>query len=125
MSENSGRRTAIGLIAIALIALAIVALPSGGDVLDVSFATLQAVFLAAIAFSAIRFYRGQSFWLSALAERDRAILYSALSVAMLTVVARGRFREIGDGGSFIWLMSLVACGGAVYWVWRESRRYTI
>ncbi|HEV7918911.1 MAG TPA: hypothetical protein VGO97_04970 [Solirubrobacterales bacterium] len=120
---SDSRRTAIGFLAIAAIALAVVLAPAGGNALDVAFATVQTIFLAAIAFGLHRLYRSQSFWLSSLSDRDRGILYASASIAMLTIVAKARFDQVGGGG-FIWLMTLAACAGAAFYVWRESRRYS-
>jgi cobalamin synthase len=122
--DGERRRTIIGIAAIMLVALALVALPRGGDVINVVSAALQAVFLAVIALSGQRLYQARSGWLAELPDRDRGVLYGALAVALLTLVAKGRFDALGGGGSLIWLSVLVACGLAVYWVWRESRRFS-
>jgi|SRR5215218_2241173 len=123
--DTDRRRTAIGLLAIAVIALLIVVLPAGGDVVDVVSGAVQVAFLAALAFAAVRLYRSQGMWLNSLPDRDRGVLYGALSIGVLTIVAQDRFREVGSGGTVLWFGALAACGVAIYWVWRESRRYVI
>lgn len=122
--EADRRRTYIGVAAIAVVAFLIVAAPSGGDFMEVVSGALQAGFLAAIAVSAVRFYRERSMWISSLPDRHRALLIGAVATALFTIVADGRFREIGSGWVLPWLAVLAACGFTVLWVWRESRRYS-
>lgn len=123
--DEDRKRLGIGLLIIALVAFAIVVLPSGGDVINVAAGAIQAAFLAVIAFALVRMYRARGSWLSALPDRDRGVLYGALALGTLVLVARGRFQEVGDGGTMLWLGALAACAAAIYWVWRESRRYII
>lgn len=120
--EGERRRRWIGIGAILVIAAAFVALPGGDDAKNVIGAALQAAFLAGAAWAGWTMYRARSSWLAELPDRDRGILYGALAVALLAIVGRGRFSEFG-GGVVVWAAILAGCGFAVYWVWRESRRY--
>lgn len=122
---NNPRRTWIGFGIIALVALMIVVLPNGGSVVDLVNNTLNAVFLTIIGVGMVRLYRSQGEWLSSLSERDRGIVYGALAVGTLSVVAINRFRSLWDGGIVLVILILAACGFAIYWVWRESRRWVI
>lgn len=122
---NNPRRTWIGIAAIALIAFAVVALPSGGVAVELINNTVQAVFLALIAYSMVMLYRNQADWLSSLSERDRGIVYGAVAIGLLAIVAVGRFRDLWNGGIVLMILILGACAGAIYWVWRESRRWTV
>lgn len=122
---NNPRRTWIGLAIIALVALAIVAMPSGGSFVDLVNNTINAVFLLLIGFGMVRLYRSQGEWLSSLSERDRGIVYGAVAIGTLSVVALDRFRDLWNGGIVLVILILAACGFAIYWVWRESRRWVI
>ncbi|MFY9469293.1 MAG: hypothetical protein WAP37_04170 [Solirubrobacterales bacterium] len=125
MSPDADRRrlyAGIGLIA--LFALAITVLPGGGEAVEVISAALQAAFLAAMAFAAWRLYRSRATWLSSLPDRHRGVLYAAIATAVWTVVAIGRFRELGGAWALPWIAVMAASGFAVFWVWRESRRYS-
>lgn len=122
---NNPRRTWIGIGIIALVALLIVVLPSGGSVVDLVNNTLNAVFLTIIGVGMVRLYRSQGEWLSSLSERDRGIVYGAIAIATLSVVAIDRFRSLWNGGIVLVILILAACGFAIYWVWRESRRWVI
>lgn len=113
-----------GLGIVALIALAIVLLPGGGEGLDLFVDALTCLFLAAIATTGWRLYNSQQFWLNALSDTLRATLYGAIAVALFAIAADPRFETL-RGGGLLQIVVLVGCGGAVYWVWRESRRYVI
>lgn len=119
------RRTLIGLAVIALLALALVAFPSGGVAVDLINNGIQAGFLVLIAYSLVMLYRAQSAWLGALADRDRGIVYGAFAIGLLAIIAVDRFRDLWNGGVILVILILAACGGAVYWVWRESRRWVV
>lgn len=119
------RRTWIGIALIAAAALAVVALPGGGVLAALVGNSIQAAFLALAAFGMTRLYRTRSDWLAQLPNRDRAVLYAAGAVAVLAIVAFGRFRELGGGGTVLLIAILGVCGAAAYWVWRESQRWTI
>lgn len=122
---NNPRRTWIGIGIIALVALLITVLPSGGSFVDLVNNTINAIFLTLIAFGAVRLYRSQGEWLSELSERDRGIVYGSIAVAMLSIVAIDRFRDLWNGGIVLVILIVAACGGAIYWVWRESRRWVV
>jgi hypothetical protein len=122
---NNPRRTWIGLGIIALVALLIVAMPSGGSFVSLVNNTINAVFLTIIAFGLVRLYRSQGEWLSSLTERNRGIVYGAFAAGTLAIVAVDRFRELWNGGIVLVILILVGCGAAVYWVWRDSRRWVI
>jgi hypothetical protein len=122
---NNPRRTWIGIGIIALVALAIVVLPSGGSVVDLVNNTINAVFLTIIGIGMVRLYRSQGEWLSSLSERDRGIVYGAIALATLSIVAIDRFRSLWNGGIVLVILIVAACGFAIYWVWRESRRWVI
>ncbi|MBJ7354867.1 MAG: hypothetical protein JHC98_08585 [Thermoleophilaceae bacterium] len=122
---NNPRRTWIGLGIIALVALLIVAMPSGGSFVELVNNSINAIFLTLIAFGMVRLYRSQGEWLSSLSERNRGIVYGAVAAALLTLVATERFRALWNGGIILVILIVAGCGFAIYWVWRESRRWVI
>lgn len=122
---NNPRRTWIGIAIIALVALAIVALPEGGSFVELVSRTINAVFLVLIGLSLAALYRNQRQWLLELSDRDRGIIYGAFAIGTLSLVAYSRFQDLWNGGVVLMLMILAACGFAVYWVWRESRRWMV
>lgn len=122
---NNPRRTWIGLGVIAVVALLIVVLPNGGSFVELVSNTINAVFLAAIGIAMVSLYRSQGEWLSALTDRNRGIVYGAISISLLAIVAVDRFRELWNGGIVLVIVIVGACGAAIYWVWRDSKRWVI
>ncbi|MFT4048921.1 MAG: hypothetical protein QM648_03690 [Solirubrobacterales bacterium] len=122
---NNPRRTWIGLAGIALVALLIVAMPSGGSFVSLVGNAIQAIFLILIGYSLVQLYRNQSEWLSGLTDRDRGIVYGAIAIGTLAIVAVDRFRDLWNGGIVLVILIVGACAGAIYWVWQNSRRWTI
>lgn len=119
------RRTLIGFAVIALLALAVVALPGGGSFASLVGNAVQAAFLALIAYGMVQLYRNQSEWLGSLSDRDRGIVYGAVAIALLAIVAVGRFRELWNGGIALVLVIMAACAFAIYQVWKNSQRWSI
>ena len=106
---------------IMLIALVLVVLPGGGNALDVILTLLTIAFLAAIAFLGYRLYREHRFTLESLEDRQRAVLYGSIGLALLTFVASAR---LFDGPLIlVWLGLLGLASYGVYWVFQSSRRY--
>jgi hypothetical protein len=106
---------------VALIALGFTVLPGGRNTLDVILAILSIAFFAAIAFLGYRLYREHRFTLESLEERQRAVLYGSIGLALLTFVASAR---LFDGPLIlVWLGLLGVASFGVYWVFTSSRRY--
>lgn len=122
---NDRRRTWIGIAVIAVAALGIVALPDGESAARFVSGLVQAAFYTVLAIAAIRFYRERRDWLVDLPDRNRGILYGAISIALLSLVATPKFGDLGFGGILLEILILCACLGAVVWVWRESRRWIV
>jgi hypothetical protein len=118
------QRMYIGIAIIAIVAFAVVALPSGGDAITLASAALQSAFLAAMAVAGVRLYRTQGEWLSGLTDRNRGILFGSIAIALVTIVAHGRFMDI-TGGIILEIILLGGCALAAFLVWRDSRRYVI
>jgi hypothetical protein len=117
-------RIARNVLIIALVALAIVALPGGRGGANLIVAVISLGFLAAIAWLGRRLYLENSLTLASLTTRQRALLYGAIAVAFMTLVATPRLWDTGLG-VLAWFALL---GGAVFalsYVWSESRRYGV
>jgi hypothetical protein len=117
-------KTARNVAIIALLALAIVALPGGGEAANAVMAVISLAFLAAIAWFARRLYVENRLTLWSLSTNHRALLYGAIAVAFMTVVASSRLWETGLG-VLAWFALLAGAGFALLYVWRESRSYGI
>ena len=75
----------IGLIA--LVALAITLLPGGGTAVEVVLTALTIAFLVVIGFLGFRLFHQFRFELESLEDRDRAVLYGSIALAIFTFAA--------------------------------------
>jgi hypothetical protein len=107
---------------IAVVALAVVVVPGGGETADTIVAVISLAFLAAIAWLVQRLYVEHQFTLLSLSTTLRALLYGAVAVAFMTLVATDRLWDSG-AGTLAWFALLGGAGFAVYYVWMQSRRY--
>lgn len=120
MSTTTIRNIAI----IALIALAIVVVPGGGNAADLVSAVISLAFVAAIAWFAARLYLSNKLTLWSLTTTHRALLYGAIAAAFMAIVATSRLWETGLG-VLAWFAILGAASFTAYYVWTESRRYSV
>lgn len=120
MSKTTIRNIAI----IALIALAIVALPGGGSAADLVGAVISLTFVAAIAWFAARLYLSNKLTLWSLTTKHRALLYGAIAAAFMAIVGTSRLWETSLG-VIAWFALLGGAAFTAYYVWTESRRYSI
>jgi TRAP-type C4-dicarboxylate transport system permease small subunit len=109
---------------IALVALAIVAVPGGGETAATVLAVISLAFLAAIVWFGWRLYRENQFTLTSLTDEHRALLYGAIALAFMALVATPELWTSGIG-TLVWFAMLGAAVGALYYVWVESRRYRV
>lgn len=105
-----------------LIALAVVALPGGGDTAGLVGAVFSLLIAALLAYFAGRFYRDHQVDVYGLGDRDRGILYLSLGVIVVTVAASGRL-SVSTAGTLVEIAAFALCGGGLYSVYRNWRRY--
>jgi hypothetical protein len=105
------------------LALAVWLLP-GGDTASVTISNLLSiVFIGGLLFFGYRMYLEHRDSIFGLEERTRGILYAAIALGAITLVATGRMWDQGGGGAILWLAFLgLAIWGLVY-VWRAYREY--
>ena len=115
-------KTARNLAIVALIAAAVYLLPGGGRVANTFEAILLVGFGVGIAYLGLRLYREHRIALHTLGDGYRALLYGALAVGTVTVLARARMWQTSVG-ELIWfaLMGLVVY--ALITVYRYWRAY--
>jgi hypothetical protein len=112
------RNVAIILVLAALVAL----VPGGGEASDGILQALVIAMLSFIAWFGVRMYRERRSDLYSLGERNRAILYGSVGVAVLTVTGTDRLWDTGAGMLAWFALIGVAVYGA-YYVFRASREY--
>jgi hypothetical protein len=118
------RNTHLRNIAILLgLALAVWLLPGGDTGSATIYNVLLVVLWGGLLFFAYRLYMEHRMTIHSLDDRMRGLLYAALGVATLTLVATSRLWNEGGLGALIWfgLIGLAAWG--VITVWRAYREY--
>jgi hypothetical protein len=109
---------------IVVLAVAVWQLP-GGDTASVTISNLLTIiFVGGLLFFGYRMYMEYRETLFGLSERQRGILYAAIALATITIVATRRMWNEGGGlGAMLWLAFLGLAIYAVFSVWRAYREY--
>jgi TRAP-type C4-dicarboxylate transport system permease small subunit len=121
-SETAKHLRNIGIIVV--LAVAVWKLPGGGEASMTISNLLWIVFVGGMLFFGYRMYMEHRDSIFSLTERQRGILYAALALATITLVATRRMWEDGGGlGAVLWLCFLGLSIYAIYGVWRAYREY--
>ena len=115
-------KTARNVAIVALIAAAVYLLPGGGRAASTFEAILLVGFGVGIGYLGLRFYREHRISLHSLGDGYRALLYGALAVGTIAVVARQRMWETGVG-EVIWFALIGLAVWALVAVYRYWRAY--
>ena len=122
MGPDAGKHLRNIAIIVAL-ALAVWLLP-GGDTASVTIGNLLSViFIGGLLFFGYRLYMEHRETIFGLEERNRGILYAALALGTITLVATRRMWDEGGLGAMIWLVFMALAIWGLYSVWRAYREY--
>jgi hypothetical protein len=109
---------------IVVLAVAVWKLPGGGEASVTISNLLWIVFIGGLLFFGYRMYMEHRETLFGLTERQRGVLYAAIALATITIVATRRMWNEGGGlGAILWLGFLALSIYAVFSVWRAYREY--
>ena len=114
--------TVRNIIIVLVIAAIVVIVPGGGTAANVVGQAVFLIFLAAVGWFAMTMYRQHRATLYSLGDVRRTILYVAVGVIAVTLIATSRLWHT-SAGSVAWL---VLIGGAVYAVFAivwAARKY--
>lgn len=108
-----------------VIALAVVVwqVPGGGTASLTIGNLLGLIFIGGLLFFGYRIYMENRGTLFGLEERQRGILYAALALGAITLVATTRMWNSGGLGAVLWLAFVGLAVWGVYSVWRAYRQY--
>ena len=121
-SETGKHLRNIGIIV--LLAVAVWKVPGGGEASLTISNLLWIVFIGGLLFLGYRMYMEHRDSIFSLSERQRGIVYAALALATITLVATRRMWDEGGGlGAVLWLGFLALSIYAIYGVWRAYREY--
>jgi hypothetical protein len=115
-------RIARNVAIVALIAAAVQFLPGGGQAANAFGAALWVVFGAGLGYFAYLTYRRRRLTLYSLGERQRAMLYGALALAVFVAAAKPRMWQTSLG-ELAWFVLLGLSAYVLVAVYRSSRTY--
>jgi hypothetical protein len=111
-------------IAIVILLAVIVWQVPGGDT---SAATINnilgLIFIGGLLFFGYRMYMEHRESIFGLAERTRGILYAAIALGTITLVATSTMWDAGGLGAMLWLAFMVLAIWGLLYVWRAYREY--
>jgi hypothetical protein len=108
---------------IVALALAVWLVP-GGDAASVTISNLLSiVFISGLLFFGYRMYMEHREAIFGLPERSRGILYAAVALGAITLVATRRMWDSGGLGAILWLAFLSLAIWGLISVWRTYREY--
>jgi hypothetical protein len=112
-------RTARNVAIVALLAVPVAFVPGGGNAVEAILTVLLLAFLAGIAFAVYTLHRQNQLTLSTLPDSRRAVFYGAAGGLALLIAGQDELTAT-SGGVLIWIGLIVACGFAIFAVWREA-----
>ena len=96
----------------------------GGNTASVTIGNLLGIiFIGGILFLGFRLYMEHRETIFGLEERQRGILYAAVALGAITLVATRRMWDAGGLGAVLWLAFIAAAVYGLYGVWRSYRTY--
>jgi hypothetical protein len=111
-------------IAIVILLAVIVWQVPGGDAASRTINNLLGViFIGGLLFFGYRLYMEHRESIFGLEERQRGILYAALALGAITLVATRRMWDSGGLGAVLWLAFLSLAIWGLFSVWRAYRSY--
>ena len=102
----------------------IVWLVPGGDTASRTIGNvLSILFVGGLLFFGYRMYMEHRETILGLPERNRGILYAAVALGAITLVATRRMWDEGGLGAMLWLVFMVLAIWGLFTVWRAYREY--
>jgi hypothetical protein len=108
---------------VVILAVVVWQVPGGGTASVTINNLLGVVFIGGLLFFAYRFYMEHRESIFGLEERQRGILYAAIALGAITLVATKRMWDSGGLGAILWLGFLSLAIWGLYSVWRAYRSY--
>jgi hypothetical protein len=108
---------------IIVLALAVWLVPGGGTASVTISNLLSIVFIGGLLFLGYRLYMEHRETILGLPERNRGILYAAVALGAITLVATREMWNAGGLGAMLWLAFMVLAIWGLFFVWRAYREY--
>jgi hypothetical protein len=108
---------------VVLLAVIVWQVPGGGSASVTINNLLGLIFIGGLLFLGYRMYMEHRESIFGLEERQRGILYAALALGTVTLVATSRMWNSGGLGAVLWLAFISLAIWGLYSVWRAYRSY--
>jgi hypothetical protein len=108
---------------VVLLAVIVWQVPGGSTASQTINNLLGVIFIGGLLFFGYRIYMERRDSIFGLEERQRGILYAALALGTITVVATRRMWDSGGLGAILWLAFISLAIWGLYSVWRAYRTY--
>jgi hypothetical protein len=96
----------------------------GGDTASVTIGNLLGIiFIGGLLFLGYRLYMENRETIFGLPERQRGILYAAVALGAIALIATRRLWSEGGAGAILWLAFIGLAVWGLYSVWRSYREY--
>jgi hypothetical protein len=96
----------------------------GGDTASVTIGNLLGIiFIGGLLFLGYRLYMENRETIFGLPERQRGILYAAVALGAIALIATRRLWNEGGAGAILWLAFIGLAVWGLYSVWRSYREY--
>jgi len=110
------------VLIIIVLALAVWLLPGGDTGSNTIYNVLTVIFSAGLLFFGFRLYMEHRATIFGLEDRQRAILYGAVTLAAFAIIATSKLWERGLG-ALLWFGLLGLASWGIYSVWRAYQEY--
>jgi len=111
------------ILILVLLAVIVWQVPGGGTASLTISNLLSLILISGLLFLGYRLYMENRETIFGLEERQRGVLYAAMALIAITLVATRRMWEAGGIGAIVWLMMIGAGVYALVGVWRAYREY--
>jgi hypothetical protein len=108
---------------VVLLAVIVWQVPGGGTASVTINNLLGVIFIGGLLVFGYRLYMEHRDSIFGLEERQRGILYAAIALGAITLVATKRMWDSGGLGAVLWLAFLSLASWGLYSVWRAYRSY--
>ena len=115
-------KAARNALIILAIAAAVAFLPGGWPAAAFFGTLLSLIMFAGLAWFVARLYVDHRLDLFSIGDRNRALLYGAVAVVVLTLAASNRLFQTGIG-TMLWFVLIGGAVFAIFTVWRAWRAY--
>jgi hypothetical protein len=111
------------ILIIVVLALIVWLVPGGGNGSRTIYNLLTIVLTAGLLFFGYRLYMENRATIFGLGDNRRAVLYGAVALACIALLATNRLWNDGGLGVLLWFALLSVAGWGIYRVWRAYSEY--